>query len=205
MKKVLFLVIAISYFLSHSPCHAETNKKFVMGINCGYSYFLEREHYESHRYNEDFKWENKLKYHVGLKLQYYFSSHLGVQIETDYQRKTNINEYKDYSHPEYNYYYTDDFSFFVTYLNFIYQVKDFKKNNFSTFLIAGIGVKDINPFTLYSKIGGGVRYPLSSQIALNLGISFLPGPLVYKEHYLIKFFPFFIKYFSLSIGLEYSL
>lgn len=202
MKKNLLLFVVVSFFVIIPNNVNGQSKKYVVGIHSGYSFFMSGESYESRRYDSEYKAETKLGFHGGFNLQYYFSARWAIQVEMDYQRKTHHTEYTDFVSPENNYSRVDNLSFTVYYLNLIYRITN-KKDNFSFYFSAGIGIEDINPFVLYSKIGNGIRYSFSPHTSLHLGVSFLPVPFIYRNPAALRLFPFDITYFSLDVGLEY--
>ncbi len=128
--------------------------------------------------------------HAGLNLQHYFFSHWGVQLELHRQRRA------------------DQFDpFTVYYLNLIYRVIDKKKEKFSWYISAGVGMWGMNPSMLLSKVGTGMKYSFSPHLSLHLGFSTWPAPLFIKGPYgngFKLFPPGGASWFSLHIGLEYG-
>ena len=126
--------------------------------------------------------------HVGLNLQHYFFSHWGVQLELHHQRRA------------------DQFNpFTVYYLNVIYRVTDKKKERFSWYISAGVGMWGMNPSMLLSKVGNGMKWSFSRHLSLHLGFSAWPFPLFITGPYGFKLFPSGGAFwFSLHVGLEYG-
>jgi len=140
-------------------------------------------------FNSGYTW-GIAEIHAGLNLQCYFSSHWGVQLELHRQRRA------------------DEFDpFTVYYLNLIYRVIDKKKEKFSWYISAGVGMWGVNPSMLLSKVGTGMKYSFSPHLLLHLGFSTWPAPLFFKSPYGngFKLFPSGgALWFSLYIGLEYG-
>lgn len=203
MKKNLLMLACVSLFMIIPHSANGQSKKFVMGIHSGYSFFIEKQLYESHRYDSEYKAVTKLGFHGGFNLQYYFSTHWAIQVEMDYQRKTHHAEHTDFVNPEYSYSHVHNSSYTVYYLNLIYRITN-KKENFSFYFSAGIGIRDMVPFVLYSKMGNGIRYSFSPRIAMHLGVSFLPAPFILLGARTFQLFPFGMMYLSLNVGLEYG-
>jgi len=126
--------------------------------------------------------------HAGLNLQHYFFSHWGIQLELHHQMKT------DQSNP-----------FTMYYLNVIYRVMEKKKEEFSWYISAGIGMMGMRSSVLFSKVGTGMKWSFSPHLLLHLGFSTWPGPLFLKDPYGFRLFPpMGASWFSLHIGLEYG-
>jgi len=202
MKKSVLVLVYVSLFLIIPYNVNGESKKYVIGIHSGYSLFMAGESNEWRSYDSEYKAETKLGFHGGFNLQYYFSTHWAIQLEMDYQRKTHHAEYTDFVHPENSYSRVDNYSYTVYYLNVIYRINN-KKDNFSFYFSAGIGIKDINPLEIYSKIGNGIRYSFSPRTALHLGVAFLPVPFIYRNPAALRLFPYYIAHFSFYVGLEY--
>ncbi|MBA7628733.1 hypothetical protein ES703_36228 [subsurface metagenome] len=199
MKKNILLLVCISFFIIIPSNVNGQNKKFVIGIHSGYSFLLGGGLHEDRSFYSESKEETKLGLHRGFSLQYYFSAICAIQLEMDYQRKTVHEEHTDFINPEYSHSRVDDSSFTVYYLNLIRQYTN-KKNNFSWYVSAGIGVGKLSPHMLYFKIGSGIRYAFSPRMALHLGVSFSPAQFIYYDRLLIGG----MMYFSLNVGLEYG-
>jgi len=199
MKKNILLLVYISFFIIIPSNVNGQSKKFVIGIHSGYSFLFGGGVHESSGLWGECKEETKLGLHGGFSLQYHFSAECAIQLEMDYQRKTVHEEHTDFINPEYSHSRVDDSSFTVYYLNLIRQYTN-KKNNFSWYVSAGIGVGKLSPHMLYFKIGGGIRYYFSPHTALHLGISFSPAQFIYYDRLLIGG----MMYFSLNVGLEYG-
>ncbi len=138
-------------------------------------------------FNSGYTWGIK-GIHAGVNLQCYFFSHWGVQLELHHQRRA------------------DQFDpFTVYYLNLIYRVTDKKKEKFSWYISAGVGMWGMDPSMLLSKVGNGMKYSFSPHLSLHLGFSAWPFPLFIKSPYGFKLFPSGGAFwFSLHIGLEYG-
>lgn|GEM_PF-1071167 len=202
MKKIFLGAIFILILLIF-PCNANgKHDKFAVGINFGFTFPFARDYYEGISYDSESRWESTYGFRAGLNLNYFFSHRLAIQLEMDYQRKVFNEEFKDYNFPEYNYSYSENLSFYVYYLNIIYIMTDSSKNNLSPYVFAGLGIEDIDPIVLYSKMGGGIQFPLSSKIIMHTGLSlFGPATKLYTKSF--TFQPFNIKYFSVIVGLRY--
>ncbi|MQY61383.1 outer membrane beta-barrel protein [bacterium] len=198
MKKNILLLVCISFFII-IPSNVNGQSKYheyMVGIHSGYSFLLGGGHHESGGLWGECKEETKLGLHGGFSLQCYFSAKCAIQLEMDYQRRTVHEEHTDFVNPEYSYSRVDNSSFTVYYLNLIRRYTN-KKNNFSWYFSAGIGVGNLSPHVLYFKIGNGIRYYFSPHTALHLGVSFSPAQL-------IRLLPAGMMYFSLYVGLEYG-
>jgi len=136
-------------------------------------------------FNSGYTWGIK-GIHAGLNLQCYFSSHWAVQLELHHQRRADW-----------------DNSFTAYYLNVIYRVTDKKKEKFSWYISAGVGVMDSS--RPLSKVGTGMKYSFSPHLSLHLGFSTWPFPLFITSPYGYKLFPLGgALWFSLYTGLEYG-
>ena len=199
MKKNILLLVCISFFIIIPSNVNGQSKKYVIGIHSGYSFLFGTGLHEDRSFYSESKEKTKLGLHSGFSLRCYFSAKYAVQLEMDYQRRTVHKEHTDFINPEYSHSRVDNSSFTVYYLNLIRQHTN-KKNNFSWYVSAGIGVGKVSPHTLYFKIGNGMRYYFSPHMALYLGISFSPSQLIYYRRPLIGG----MMYFSLNVGLEYG-
>jgi len=177
MKKNILLLVCISFFIIIPSNVNGQSKKFVIGIHSGYSFLLEKKPYET-----------KLGLHGGFNLRYHFSAKYAVQLEMDYQRQTSLHNY----------------SYTLYYLNLIYIGAHKRNKSLSWYFSAGVGMRDIAPFVLYSKMGVGIRYYFSPHTALHLGGSFSPVPFIYLGSFGFRLFPSYMMYFSLNVGLEYG-
>jgi hypothetical protein len=205
MKK--FVLITLTLFLCLAvPCNPKENRiRIAIGLNCGYSFLAERDYYEEYRYDSEYRRESKLGFRGGANLQCYFGRHFALQIETDHQRNALFEEFKDYTNPEYNYSRSQDISYTVYYLNFIYRISDFSKQKLSPYIFAGAGIYNFDPFTLYSKMGLGIQYNLSPRVMVHTEVSLGPAAFIYKDPSAFRFFPFDIKYISFNFGLDFLL
>jgi len=183
IRKVMLGAIFLASFLM-APNNANGNyDKYILGFNSGYTW-----------------WAGT---HIGLNLQYYFSSHWGVQLEFHYQRKIHRVEYTAF-HPEDSYSRIEDDSFTMCYLNVIYRVTT-KKKNFSWYISAGAGIWHMDPSIIFSKVGNGMKWSFSPRLSLHLGFSAWPAPLFIKGSRGFKLFPSGGPNFvSLHVGLEYG-
>jgi len=197
----MLLLVCISIFII-IPSNVNGQSKYheyVIGIHSGYSFLFGTGLHEDRSFYSESKEKTKLGLHGGFSLQCYFSAKYAVQLEMDYQRRTVHEERTDFINPEYSHSRVDNDSFTVCYLNLIRQYTN-KKNNFSWYVSAGIGVGKLSPHMLYFKIGSGMRYYFSPHTALHLGISFSPAQFIYYDRLLIDG----LMYFSLNVGLEYG-
>jgi hypothetical protein len=204
MKKNILLLVYISFFIIIPSNVNGQSKKYVIGIHSGYSFFLKKALYESYGPYSEYKGETKLGLHGGFNLQYHFSAKWAIQLEMDYQRKTLHEERTDFVSPEYSYSRVDNYSYTVYYLNLIYKGTHKRNKLLSWYISAGVGIEDVGPLVLYSKMGNGIRYSFSPHTALHLGISFSPVPFIYLGPLGFRLFPSGIMYFSLYVGLEYG-
>jgi len=204
MKKNILLLICISFFIIIPSNVNGQSKKYVIGIHSGYSFFLKKKLYESRRYDGESKEETKLGLHGGFSLQCYFSAKWAIQLEMDYQRQTRRAERTDFINPEYSYSRVDNYSYTVYYLNLIHMGTHKRNKSLSWYISAGVGIRDLSPLVLYSKIGNGIRYYFSPHTALHLGVSLSPVPFIYLGSLGFRLFPSGMMYFSLYVGLEYG-
>jgi hypothetical protein len=203
MKKITYSTILILFVLIPCQIKAEDNK-FVIKISSGYSFGLMGNYKlneESGKY-EMHKWQYKLGPQFGITLQYQFTSHLAVEGEIVHQRKSLYEERIDYIEPVYSYSRTSNLSFFTCFLNIIYKFKSSRKQNIIPYLFLGVGVEDISPFIVRSKIGEGISYYFSPLFGINIEISLYPYPPFYGFGKIEL--PSEIEYLSLNIGLEYK-
>jgi len=199
MKKNILLLVCISIFIIIPSNVNGQNKKFVIGIHSGYSFLLGTGLHEDSSFYSESKEKTKLGLHRGFSLQYHFSAKCAIQLEKDYQRKTVHEERTDFFNPERSYSRVDNYPFTVYYLNLIRQYMN-KKNNFSWYVSAGIGIGKMGLRVLYFKIGSGIRYYFFPHTALHLGISFSPPQILFYY----RIVPGGMMYFSLNVGLEYG-
>ena len=210
MKKNILLLVCISIFIIIPSNVNGQSKKFVIGIHSGYSFLFGGVVYEGRRYDVEYnkyveyKTETKLGLHGGFSLQYHFSAKWAIQLEMDYQRQTLHVERTDFVSPEYSYSRVDNNSYTVYYLNLIHIGAHKRNKSLSWYFSAGVGMKEIAPFVLYSKMGVGIRYSFSPYTALHLGGSFSPVPFIYLGSFGFRLFPSGTMYFSLNVGLEYG-
>ena len=202
MRKKILLLVYISFFIIIPSNVNGQSKKYVIGIHSGYSFLLKKAVYEEQRYDSEYKGETKLGLHGGFSLRYHFSVKWAIQLEIDYQRKTYHAEHTDFINPEYSYSRVDNYSYTVYYLNLIHMGTHKRNKSLSWYICAGVGIEDISPFVLYSKMGNGIRYSFSPHTALHLGISFSPVPFIYLGSFGFRLFPSGLIYFSLDVGLE---
>lgn len=156
--------------------------KTVVGISIGHP-VPAKEAYS------DLGWEREYGFRIGLYTQWYASSRLAIQIEIDHQRIYLHN-------PE------DDMSSTGYYFNVIYAASKWNKFKFNPWFLAGIGVK-FSPFSLTSKLGGGILYSLSPSLNLLGGFYLGPDPIICIDPFGHRFFASDVKYVALNIGLEY--
>lgn len=204
MKKNILLLVCISFFIIIPSNVNGQSKKYVIGIHSGYSFLLGGVVYEGRRYDVYYKEETKLGLHGGLSLRYHFSAEWAIQLEMDYQRQTSHEERTDFVNPEYSYSRVDNYPFTVYYLNLIHKGTHKRNKSLSWYFSAGVGIRDLGPLILYSKMGSGIRYSFSPHMALHLGISFSPVPFIYMSPLGFRLFPSGMMYFSLNVGLEYG-
>ncbi len=210
VKKNILLLVCISFFIIIPSNVNGQSKKFVIGIHSGYSFLLGGVVYEGRRYDAvvdayvEYKEETKLGLHGGFNLRYHFSAKWAIQLEMDYQRQTHHAEHTDFVNPEYSYSSVDNSSFTVYYLNLIREGTHKRNKSLSWYFSAGVGIRDLSPLMLYSKIGNGIRYSFSPHTTLHLGVSFSPVPFIYMNPLGFRLFPSGMIYFSLNVGLEYG-
>jgi opacity protein-like surface antigen len=190
----LILLIFIPYQINGQ------DKKYIIGFSYGYSFGLTNEY----KKNESLYpailhkavYQYKLGSYFGVNLQYYFSSHWGIQGEIVYQRK--IYHRWELGNPEY----ISDESYIMPFLNVIYKYNI--KNKLSPYFSIGIGMRAIQGLQIFSivskvKLKGGIKYKLFSSASLNLGISFYTN-----DYSLFYALPEEINYLNLNICLEYK-
>lgn len=204
MRKNILLLVCISFFIIIPFNVNGQSKKYVIGIHSGYSFHLGGAIHEDHGSWGEYKAETKLGLHGGFSLRYHFSAKWAIQLEMDYQRQTSHEERTDFVNPEYSYSRVDNYPFTVCYLNLIREGTHKRNKSLSWYFSAGIGIRDLGPLMLYSKMGSGIRYYFSPHTALHLGISFSPVPFIYMSPPGFRLFPSGMMYFSLYVGLEYG-
>ena len=204
VKKTILLLVYISFFIIIPSNVNGQSKKFVIGIHSGYSFLIGGVLYDDRGPWGESKMETKLGLHGGFNLRYHFSPKWAIQLEMDYQRQTHHTERTDFVNPEYSYSRVRNYSYTVYYLNLTYIGTHKRNKSLSWYFSAGIGVRDIAPLVLYSKMGVGIRYSFSPHTALHLGGSFSPVPFIYLGSFGFRLFPSGTMYFSLNVGLEYG-
>ena len=188
-RKIIIFSILIFFLASPSALKGQKNK-FTFTCNLGHSFGLSN-FYRPNIYPWGGKSQRKLGYNWGFGFQYYFSNHLGIQLENEYQAQS----YDKHFDPS-----TQDEGHLNHLLNIVLLLNSPQKNRPCFYLFGGVGMMiglgDIF-FGGLARMGGGVKYEFSKGQFLNLRL-----PFTYViEHESKLFNP---SYISINIGFEWQ-
>ena len=151
-----------------------------MGYSFGLSKFYRP---RAERWGEES--QHKLNFNTGLGFQYYFSNHLGFELEAEFQKK---------------YFHRNSFvrgeSFRVLLLNVILLLNNPQKNKPIFYLFGGGGEGGETAPGYLIRMGGGVKYKFIKNEFFNLRL-----PFTYETGEFNLFNP---SYVSINIGLEWE-
>jgi len=189
--KILVLGLTFLFFLASPSALKGQKNKFTFTFNMGHSFGLS----SSYRSNIDLwgrKHQTKLGYNLGFGFQYYFSNHLGIQLESEFQDQSFLHgEHTDPSAQEDGH--------LNNLLNVILLLNSPQKNRPCFYLFGGVGMM-IGPgersFGALARMGGGVKYEFSKGQFLNLR---LPFSYVAGQEFSL----FNPSYISVNIGFEW--
>ena len=189
--KILVLGLTFLFFLASPSALKGQKNKFTFTCNLGHSFGL------SSSYRPDIdpgggKSQTKLGLNFGIGFQYYFSNHLGIQLESEFQAQSTYDEHID---PP-----TQDEDYLNHLLNVILLLNSPQKNRPCFYLFGGVGIlRGLGEiyFGGLARMGGGVKYEFSKGQFLNLRLPFT---------YVIGLGPSFFNpsYISINIGFEWS-
>lgn len=196
--KILVLGLTFLFFLASPSALKGQKNKFTFTFNMGHSFGL------SSPYRPDIdlwggKSQTKLGYNFGFGFQYYFSNHLGIQLESEFHMQSSYYEYRD---PFFEYLSTpttQNEDHLNHLLNIILLLNSPQKNRPCFYLFGGVGMM-IGLGEIFfgglARMGGGVKYEFSKGQFLNLRLPFT---------YVIGLGPSFFNpsYISINIGFEW--
>ncbi len=191
--KILVLGLTFLFFLASPSCLKGQKNKFTFTFNIGHSFGL------SSTYRPDIdlmggKSQRKLGYNWGFGFQYYFSNHLGIQLENEYQAQS----YDKHFDPS-----TQDEGHLNHLLNIVLLLNSPQKNRPCFYLFGGVGMlRGLGEifFGYLARMGGGVKYEFSKGQFLNLRLPFTY--VVGQESNLFN--PSNPSYISINIGFEWQ-
>ena len=189
--KILVLGLTFLFFLASPSALKGQKNKFTFTFNMGHSFGLS----SSYRSNIDLwgrKHQTKLGYNLGFGFQYYFSNHLGIQLESEFQDQSFLHgEHTDPSAQEEGQ--------LNNLLNVILLLNSPQKNRPCFYLFGGVGMMiGLGEFFFggLARMGGGVKYEFSKGQFLNLR---LPFSYVAGQEFSL----FNPSYISVNIGFEW--
>ncbi len=94
MQRNIIIFSILTFFLASPSALKGQKNKFTFTFNIGHSFGL------SSSYRPDVdpwggKSQTKIGYNWGFGFQYYFSNHLGIQLENEFQAQSTYNEHFD--------------------------------------------------------------------------------------------------------------
>jgi len=155
----------LTFFLASPSALKGQKNKFTFTFNMGHSFGLS----SSYRPNIDLwggKSQTKLGFNLGYGFQYYFSNHLGIQLESEFQDQSYD---KNFNPP------AQDESHLNHLLNVILLLNTPQKNRPCFYLFGGVGMMiGLGEFFFggLARMGGGVKYEFSKGQFLNLRLPF---------------------------------
>jgi len=194
MQRNIIIFSILTFFLASPSSLKGQKNKFTFTFNIGHSFGLSSSY--SDRPDIDLmggKSQTKLGYNWGFGFQYYFSNHLGIQLENEYQAQSTL--YDEHFDP-----YTQDEDHLNHLLNVILLLNSPQKNRPCFYLFGGVGMlKGLSEiyFGALARIGGGVKYEFSKGQFLNLRL-----PFTYVAGQESNLFN--PSYISINIGFEWQ-
>jgi len=192
MQRNIIIFSILTFFLASPSALKGQKNKLTFTFNMGHSFGLS----SSYRPDIDLwggKSQTKLRYNLGFGFQYYFSNHLGVQLENEFQAQSTL--YDEHFDPS-----TQDEDHLNHLLNVILLLNSPQKNRPCFYLFGGvgmvIGLSEIY-FGALARMGGGVKYEFSKGQFLNLR---LPFTCVAGQEFSL----FNPSYISINIGFEWQ-
>ena len=182
----------MTFFLASPSALKGQKNKFTFTFNMGHSFGLS----SSYRPNIGpwgGKSQRKLGYNLGYGFQYYFSNHLGIQLEGEFQDQYYGKNFDPSTQNE------DHLNHL---LNVILLLNSPQKNRPCFYLFGGVGmhiVLDEIFFGYLARMGGGVKYEFSKGQFLNLRLPFTY--VIGQESSLFN--PSNPSYISINIGFEW--
>ncbi len=179
------------FFLASPSSLKGQKNKFTFTFNMGHSFGLSST-YRPHIDLMGGKSQRKLGFNLGFGFQYYFSNHLGIQLESEFQDQSFL--YGQYIDPS-----AQDEGHLNNLLNVILLLNSPQKNRPCFYLFGGLGMQiglgEIF-FGYLARMGGGIKYEFSKGQFLNLRL-----PFTYViGHESTLFNP---SYISINIGFEW--
>jgi len=192
MQRNIIIFSILTFFLASPSALKGQKNKFTFTFNMGHSFGLS----SSYRPRIDLWWgesQTKLGYNLGFGFQYYFSNHLGIQLENEFQAQSSYcGEHIDPS--------TRDEDHLNNLLNIVLLLNSPQKNRPCFYLFGGVGMQiglgDIF-FGYLARMGGGIKYEFSEGQFLNLR---LPFTYVIGQEFSL----FNPSYISINIGFEWQ-
>ena len=167
MQRNIIIFSILTFFLASPSSLKGQKNKFTFTFNIGHSFGLSSSY--SDRPDIDLmggKSQTKLGYNWGFGFQYYFSNHLGIQLENEYQAQSTL--YDEHFDP-----YTQDEDHLNHLLNVILLLNSPQKNRPCFYLFGGVGMRKNGMMLAFlARMGGGVKYNFSKGQFLNLRLPF---------------------------------
>lgn len=191
MQRNIIIFSILTFFLASPSALRGQKNKFTFTFNMGHSFGLS----SSYRPNIDpwgGKSQTKLGYNWGFGFQYYFSNHLGIQLENEFHMQSSYYEYHD---PP-----TQDEDHLNHLLNIVLLLNSPQKNRPCFYLFGGVGMlRGLGEifFGGLVRMGGGVKYEFSKGQFLNLRLPFTY--VIGQESNLFN-----PSYISINIGFEWQ-
>lgn len=193
MQRNIIIFSILTFFLASPSSLKGQKNKFTFTFYIGHSFGLSSSY--SDRPDIDLmggKSQRKLGYNWGFGFQYYFSNHLGIQLENEYQAQSTYNEHFDPS--------TQDEDHLNHLLNVILLLNSPQKNRPCFYLFGGVGMmRGLGEmfFGYLVRMGGGVKHEFSKGQFLNLRLPFTyvieAGSSLFNPSYI-----------SINIGFEWQ-
>lgn len=189
MQRNIIIFSILTFFLASPSALRGQKNKFTFTFNMGHSFGL------SSSYGLDIdlwggKFQTNLGLNFGLGFQYYFSNHLGVQLENEFQVQSIYDEHFDPS--------TQSEDHWNHLLNVILLLNSPQKKRPCFYLFGGAGIrKDGMMLGYLIRTGGGVKYNFSKGQFLNLRLPFTY--VIGQESNLFN-----PSYISINIGFEWQ-
>ena len=190
MQRNIIIFSILTFFLASPSALKGQKNKLTFTLNLGHSFGLS----SSYRPDIDLwggKSQTKIGYNWGFGFQYYFSNHLGVQLENEFQAQSRYHEHIDPT--------TKDEAHLNHLLNVVLLLNSPQKNRPCFYLFGGVGmIRGLSEiyFGALARMGGGVKYEFSKGQFLNLR---LPFTYVAGQEFSL----FNPSYISINIGFEW--
>ena len=135
MQRNIIIFSILTFFLASPSALKGQKNKLTFTLNLGHSFGLS----SSYRPDIDLwggKSQTKLGYNWGFGFQYYFSNHLGIQLENEFQAQSRTYaSYDEHIDPS-----TQDEDYLNTLLNVILLLNSPQKNRPCFYLFGGVGI-----------------------------------------------------------------